>query len=135
MRLLEEIDDVPLQINIVPMIDVIFAILTFFIMSSLFLSRSEGLPVILPKAIMGNVQQQSIPMVVTVDKYGNLALNRQPVKLNEVSTRVRALIPLQQREVVVLINADKLVSHGVVTGVMDELRSVSGVKNAIGTVR
>jgi biopolymer transport protein ExbD len=135
MRLPEEIDDVPLQINIVPMIDVIFAILTFFIMSSLFLSRSEGLPVILPKAIMGNVQQQSIPMVVTVDKYGSLALNRQPVKLNEISTRVRALIPLQQREVVVLINADKLVSHGVVTGVMDELRSVSGVKIAIGTVR
>ncbi|MEK0182078.1 MAG: biopolymer transporter ExbD [Oscillatoriales cyanobacterium] len=135
MRLPEEIDDVPLQINIVPMIDVIFAILTFFIMSSLFLSRSEGLPVILPKAIMGNVQQQSIPLVVTVDKYGSLALNRQPVKLNEVSTRVRALIPLQQREVVVLINADKSVSHGVVTGVMDELRSVSGVKIAIGTVR
>ncbi|WP_377478790.1 MAG: biopolymer transporter ExbD [Microcoleus anatoxicus] len=135
MRLPEEIDDVPLQINIVPMIDVIFAILTFFIMSSLFLSRSEGLPVILPKAIMGNVQQPSIPIVVTVDKYGSLALNRQPVKLDEVSTRVRALIPLQQREVVVLINADKSVSHGVVTGVMDELRSVSGVKIAIGTVR
>ncbi|XZO03740.1 MAG: ExbD/TolR family protein [Microcoleus sp.] len=135
MRLPEENDDVPLQINIVPMIDVIFAILTFFIMSSLFLSRSEGLPVILPKAIMGNVQQQSIPLVVTVDKYGSLAVNRQPVKLNEISTRVRALIPLQQREVVVLINADKSVSHGVVTGVMDELRSVSGVKIAIGTVR
>jgi biopolymer transport protein ExbD len=36
--------------SIVPMIDVIFAILTFFIISSLFLTRSESLPVNLPKA-------------------------------------------------------------------------------------
>ncbi len=135
MRLPEETDDVPLQINIVPMIDVIFAILTFFIMSSLFLSRSEGLPVNLPQAKMGNVQQQSIPVVVTLDKNGNLALNRQPVKLNEISTKVRALIPSKQHEIIVLINADKSVSHGRVTAVMDELRSVSGVKIAIGTVK
>jgi biopolymer transport protein ExbD len=134
MRLPEETDDVPLQINIVPMIDVIFAILTFFIMSSLFLSRSEGLPVNLPQAKMGNVQQPSIPIVVTLDKYGNLALNRQSVKLNEIATKVRALIP-KQKEIVVGINADKSVSHGQVTAVMDELRSVSGVKIAIGTVR
>lgn len=134
MRLPEETDDVPLQINIVPMIDVIFAILTFFIMSSLFLSRSEGLPVNLPQAKMGNVQQQSIPIVVTIDKYGNLALNRQSVKLNEIATKVRALIS-KQKEIVVGINADKSVSHGQVTAVMDELRSVSGVKIAIGTVR
>ena len=134
MHLPEETDDVPLQINIVPMIDVIFAILTFFIISSLFLSRSEGLPVNLPQAKMGNVQQQSIPVVVTIDKYGNLALNRQSVKLNEIATKVRALIS-KQKEIVVGINADKSVSHGQVTAVMDELRSVSGVKIAIGTVR
>lgn len=42
--------DIPPQINIVPMIDVIFAILTFFIMSTLFLGRFEGLAVSLPQA-------------------------------------------------------------------------------------
>jgi biopolymer transport protein ExbD len=42
MRLPDE-PEMAVQINIVPMIDVIFAILTFFIMSSLFLSRVEGL--------------------------------------------------------------------------------------------
>ncbi len=49
MRLPDE-PDMPSQINIVPMIDVIFAILTFFIMSTLYLTRSEGLPVNLPTA-------------------------------------------------------------------------------------
>lgn len=47
MRLPEE-PDLPPRINIVPMIDVIFAILVFFMVSSLSLTRSEGLPVNLP---------------------------------------------------------------------------------------
>lgn len=38
------------EINILPMIDVIFAILAFFIVSTLFLTRTEGLPVNLPEA-------------------------------------------------------------------------------------
>ena len=42
--------DVPAQINIVPMIDVIFAILTYSVMSILFSTRSQGLPVNLPQA-------------------------------------------------------------------------------------
>ncbi|MEM7594128.1 MAG: biopolymer transporter ExbD, partial [Cyanobacteria bacterium P01_A01_bin.83] len=43
MHLPEELDQPP-KINILPMIDVIFAILVFFIVSSLYLTRSEGLP-------------------------------------------------------------------------------------------
>lgn len=42
MRLPDE-PDPPLQINVVPLSDVMFALLTFFIMSTLFLTRSEGL--------------------------------------------------------------------------------------------
>ena len=38
MRVPDEADT-PAQINIVPMIDVIFAILTFFVMSTLFVTR------------------------------------------------------------------------------------------------
>jgi len=48
MRLPDE-PEIPTAINIVPMIDVIFAILAFFIMSTLFLTRSEGLSVNLPQ--------------------------------------------------------------------------------------
>ena len=55
MRLPDEPESIP-QINIVPLIDVTFAILTFFIVSSLSLSKSEGLPVNLPKASTSQVQ-------------------------------------------------------------------------------
>jgi biopolymer transport protein ExbD len=40
--------EIPPQINILPLIDVVFSLLTFFILSSLFLSSPEGVPVNLP---------------------------------------------------------------------------------------
>lgn len=132
MRLPEE-PDMPPQINIVPMIDVIFALLTFFIMSSLSLTRSAGLPVNLPKATTAQTQSQS-PIVVTVNQQGQLALNRQPAQLGDLQTRIRALMG-NTRSALVVINADERVSHGQVIAVMDQLRQIPGVKLAIAAQR
>ncbi|TAF07589.1 MAG: biopolymer transporter ExbD [Nostocales cyanobacterium] len=131
MRLPDE-PDIPAQINIVPMIDVIFAILTFFIMSTLFLTRSEGLPVNLPKAATTKSQAAAKSITVTVDQTGNISLDRQPVTLNALPEAVRDLMG-NNPEVVVIINADKNASHGQVVGVMDRLRQVQGAKLAIAT--
>lgn len=119
------------QINIVPMIDVIFAILTFFIMSTLFLTRSEGLPVNLPAAKTAESQAQN-QLVVTIDAGGNLALNRQSTTLEGLDAQIRSLAAAGQPPLVV-INADKAVAHGAVVNVMDRLRAIAGVRLAIAT--
>ena len=132
MRLPEE-PDIPPQIYIVPMIDVIFALLTFFILSTLYLTRSEGLPVNLPKAVTGQTQPQT-QIVVTISQQGQLALNRQPIGLDALAGQVKALIgPNQQAQVV--ISADERVTHGQVVAVMDRLRRVAGVRLAIATTQ
>lgn len=123
----------PPQINIVPMIDVIFAILTFFIMSTLFLSRTEGLPVNLPKASSGQ-GQPTTQIVVTIDSQGQLFLNQQPSTLEALNGQVQSLVG-NRPQLVVIINADQQVSHGRVVLVMDQLRRIPQVKLAIATVR
>ncbi|UBF28347.1 biopolymer transporter ExbD [Kovacikia minuta CCNUW1] len=128
MRLPEEPDVSP-QINIVPMIDVIFALLTFFIMSTLYLSRSTGLPVSLPNASTTESQTKS-EIVVTIDQKGQISLNQQSVLLNDLPAQVRTLKGNHQ-QALVIINADARVSHGQVITVMDQLRSIQGVKLAI----
>lgn len=132
MRLPEE-PDIPPQINIVPMIDVIFALLTFFIMSSLYLTRSAGLPVNLPKAATAQTQSQN-QIVVTINRQGQLSLNRQPAQLGDLQTRISALKG-NNPSVLVVINADERVSHGQVIAVMDRLRAISGVRLAIAAQR
>jgi biopolymer transport protein ExbD len=132
MRLPDE-PDIPPQINIVPMIDVIFAILTFFIMSTLFLSRLEGLSVNLPKATSSQTQR-SARVTLTIDKQGQIALDRQSIQLEGLDSAVRALIQPNQ-EMVVVLNADEAVNHGRVVEVMDRLRQIKQVKLAIATRR
>ena len=58
MRLPEEADSSRSGVNILPMIDVIFAILAFFVLSTLYLTRAEGLPVNLPQAVTATPQNQ-----------------------------------------------------------------------------
>jgi biopolymer transport protein ExbD len=132
MRLPDE-PDLPPQINIVPMIDVIFAILTFFIVSTLYLTRSEGLPVSLPGAVTTQVQPQA-RIVVTLNRQGQLFLNRQPTQLQDLKSKVQSLIT-PNRSALVVINADKSASYGQFVTVMDQLRSIQGIRLAIGTER
>ncbi|MBD2463181.1 biopolymer transporter ExbD [Oscillatoria sp. FACHB-1407] len=131
MNIPDDLEDSP-QINIVPMIDVIFAILTFFIMASLFLSRSEGLPVNLPQAQTAQSQQQS-KLTVTIDEQGNVFLDRQPIQVEDVAAQVKTIIGDQEH--LVVINADEKVEHGRVVAVMDQLRSLEGVKLGISAQR
>ncbi len=131
MKLPEE-PDIPAQINIVPMIDVIFAILAFFIMSSLFLTKLEGLPVNLPKASSAQQQQATEPITVTIDQLGTISLNRKPTNIDNLETQIKKVAGANQ-ERLVIINADENVTHGKVIAVMDRLREIPGVRLAIAT--
>ena len=131
MRLPDEAD-VPAQINIVPMIDVIFAILTFFIMSTLFLTRQEGLPVNLPQASSAKQATQPARVTLTVDKAGKLFLNKEPITLDNLEAGVKAKVE-PERPLMVVLNADEGVNHGTIVAVMDKVRLVKGAKLAIAT--
>jgi biopolymer transport protein ExbD len=126
--------DSPPQINIVPMIDVIFAILTFFIMSSLSLVRFEGLTVNLPKSQMVQPQKITVRTVVTVDAKGNLYLDKVPQKIEALSKAIQRFNRPNQ-DLLVVLNADGAVPHSKIVAVMDQVRQVKGAKLAIATQR
>jgi len=125
--------DRPLEISttIVPLMDVVFAILTFFMMSTLFLTRSEGLDVNLPKASQSQSQTQN-RVNVTIFPDGTLALNKQIIPLEQLEAKVRSLMVTTQ-QTVVIISADTKVEHGTVVSVLDQVKKIEGVKVSIAT--
>ena len=131
MRPINEAEDT-FEINLLPMIDVIFSILAFFIISSLFLTRSQGLPVNLPSA--QTAQVESVQLNITIEADGKMFLDRQPIELNELKSALTEKIQ-SDSESVVVINADEKVEHGVVVKVMDRLRQVPGATMAIAADR
>ena len=130
MRLPED-PDLPPQIYLAPLIDVVFALLTFFITSTLYLTQSQGLPVALPKAVTAESQKVA-QIVVTIDQQGAIALDKQPIIIDTLPAAVRESLS-KNRQAVVVINADERVPHGKVITVMDRLRSIPGIRLAIAT--
>ncbi|MBE9158864.1 biopolymer transporter ExbD [Nodosilinea sp. LEGE 06152] len=128
---LPEDPELPIQINIVPMIDVVFAVLAFFILSSLLLTRNEGLLVALPSAETAEAQAQR-QVVVTLNANGEVFVGNRAVTDEQLLEAIRTLGTLKDGGLIV-IQADQSVSHGRVVAVMDRLRSLPGVQLAIAT--
>jgi biopolymer transport protein ExbD len=132
MRLPSESDRTPdINVNVVALVDVLFAILTFFIITSLTLTRNEGLPVNLPTAATGKSQAQT-QIVISLTTDGKILLNRQPIDYLSLVTKIQSLV-VKDRQTLAIINADERVEHGRVVEIMDRVRQISGLKLAIAT--
>ncbi|MEB3360476.1 MAG: biopolymer transporter ExbD [Synechococcales bacterium] len=132
MRVLDdESDDDSMEINILPMIDVIFAILSFFIVSTLFLTRFEGLPVNLPSSETAEPQPEAT-FTITLDKDGQLYLNRQEIQIETLRSIIQQQINPGQGAIVV-IHGDEEADYGQVIKVMDQVRLIEGARLGMAT--
>ena len=119
------------QINILPMIDIIFAILSFFIISSLFLTRIDSIEVNLPKSSTA-VREKNRPQIITVDNNEKIYFKSNEISLKNISALIRKNI-LNSEEPLVILRADNSVQHGLIINLLDELRSIENLKIGIST--
>ena len=119
------------QINILPMIDIIFAILSFLIVSSLYLTKVDTIPIDLPKAST-SVRPDKNFITISIDKSGNLFINKIRTELQDL--KVKLINLNNENKNLVVLYADKNISHGYVISVLDVLRSIDGLKLAISTI-
>jgi biopolymer transport protein ExbD len=117
------------RIEIIPMIDTIFFLLVFFMISTLSMSQFKGMPVNLPKAASGQ-QAPAESAAITIDKDGRLFLNQQAIDKAALGEALSQQLT-KNAEMLVVINADDGVQHGQVVEVMDIARSANVAKMAI----
>ena len=119
------------SINILPMIDIIFAILSFFIISSLYLTRIDSIKVNLPKSSTA-VREQNKPQIITVDSNERIYFNSNEISLNNIYAIIRTNIENIQ-EPIVILRADTSVKHGIIVNLLDELRKIDNLNVCIST--
>ena len=119
------------RIEIIPMIDVIFFLLVFFMISTLSMTINRGLPVNLPTAATSQKDARD-NVSLTVMQDGKIFLNKEQVTLQDMGPRVKAALAADPR-LAVVINADGQVLHSTVVDILDELRQagVSGLAIAV----
>ena len=113
------------QFMIIPMIDIIFFLLVFFMMNSLQTVAQKALSVQLPQAQNASNQVQ-MPVIITVDEVGHITMDNRPVTIDEASQVMTGRMAANPNAAVIL-QADKRTAHGQVVAVMDMLKT-AGVK-------
>ena len=119
------------KLMIIPMIDIIFFLLVFFMMNTLDMIHQKTLPIDLPQA--KSVQQaDNLPLSVTILADGRISMEETIVSFDELSQNMIHRIH-ENKDSVVVLRADKIVEHGRVVEVMDILKEAGVKKLAIAT--
>jgi len=109
------------RIEIIPLIDVIFFLLATFVLFTLSLQKSGGLPVELPKADSGEAQRPEEAVTVSLTKEGTIAWDKEPVTLDEFIMRLQAYKSIEP-DPRILLNGDEDVLFTQARYVIDEIR-------------
>ena len=105
------------QLDIAPLIDIVFLLLIFFMLTSSFIFQ-PGIKINLPKAITSEViHEKSLIILVTANNY--IYLNDRVITMSELSSRLR--IAAKENKPL-LIKADRRASLGKVVEVWDMCR-------------
>jgi biopolymer transport protein ExbD len=119
------------RIEIIPMIDVIFFLLVFFMVSSLAMTRINSMPVSLPKTSTSpEALQQKV--ILTIQKNGALFINRAPTTLEQLGTQL-AYEMRHDPQGTVIVNADQGTEYGKVVQAMDRAKQIGVRKFALAT--
>ena len=104
-----------LVINITSMIDVIFLLLIFFLVTSTF-SEQPGLKIELP-SVRGSATSTAEQLVLYVTQSGNIFLNQHQVSRAELPDRLRRAA--RKERLTLLLKADRRASYGLIVELMD----------------
>lgn len=116
-------------LDLTPMVDVVFLLIIFFMVSTTFITLESGLPVDLPQASSAEAQPEGLP-TVTIDASERIYLAGSEVDEASLVPALQALLREQDRDVVVL-RADQSVSHGLTVRVMDAIKRAGATRMAI----
>ena len=116
-----------LEINLVPLIDVLLVIIIFLIVSATF-ARTSELQINLPTAEANVSQQKPLVITVEVDAGGRYMVNGEEVQGAEVNAIASALTKAGgdgKEEPTIVINADAKSTHQSVVNVMEAARQAN----------
>lgn len=119
------------ELNLVPMMDVLMTVLTFFIVISMTLTGQQISNVRLPQSVDGTDGESPeatvkiTPLTVGLDKDGNLVLDNQQVTFTEVGQRIRTYFA-ENPEGKIILKADRELSYATVATLLTDLRAIGG---------
>ena len=110
------------EVNMTPMLDIVFILLIFFIVTATFL-QEQGIDMRPPPPSDEDTPDQDNPVIlVQVDEDNRVFVNREPTSVDRVPAAVSRFLAEAPRSAV-LIEVDNTADHGVVVQIYDDMLS------------
>jgi biopolymer transport protein TolR len=109
------------DINVTPFVDVMLVLLIIFMVTAPMMM--QGVDVNLPQTTTKSIKTKEDPLILTVNKEGEIYLEEHKIKLEDLETKVKTIFKYR-RDKEILLKADKDLPYGMVINVM------AGVKRA-----
>lgn len=119
------------SLNITPLIDVVLLLLIFFMISTTFVVQ-PGINVNLPQTVTSEKQIRK-DIVIIITKDNTIYINEKKIDLRDVLKEFKAEHE-KNRDALLIIKADKKVSHGEVVNIMDLAKQAGISSMAIATI-
>ena len=114
------------EVNLIPMMDVLMTVLTFFIVISMTLTIEQGVEVELPNSSeSAAVAAGPDPLIVQLDPQGQLLVNNQPASKEQLSPQIQSYLGSNKEGFVVLQASPDLPYQDVVR-LLGDLKEVGG---------
>ena len=126
------------EVNLTPLIDVVFLLLIFFMVSTTF-DRHATLKVALPESSVKTSQKQDESLVLSIDAKGNYFLNDRQIVNQSLDTLMQALKrtigdEAAIKETALVLRADANTPHQAVVRAMDAASQLGLTKLSIATI-
>ncbi|MDF7808190.1 biopolymer transporter ExbD [Pontiellaceae bacterium B12219] len=124
-------DDTEAVVDISPLIDCVFILLIFFIVTTTFVEET-GVEVDKPQAA-SSVQLEKTSIMIAITGNGEIVYGGNEIGISGIRPLVKRM--MQKEEVPVIIQADQNVMSGLMVRVIDEAKLAGAVKVSIATLK
>jgi biopolymer transport protein ExbD len=131
MRFKRSMENEP-ALGIAPLVDIVFLLLIFFMLTSHF-DIASGIRISLPKAASRIFEQEKEKVTVVMDGKGSIYLEGKKISDNDLRKRLQFLVDKKDM-IHLVLQADKDARHGRVVQIMDLAKS-SGIRSIIIAAR
>ena len=107
------------------MADIIFLLLIFFMVTTIF-KMEEGLPITLPRAASGSDQERERLIHIWADRYSRISINDKLVTVDNINAIIANRLA-ENRSLIVAFNVDHRTRYGLVSDIIEQLKEANAV--------
>lgn len=117
------------EINMVPLIDVMLVLLVIFIITAPMVTQSVSLTLPKTSNIVETAEDKLVPQIIEITKEGDVLLNKSPVMLEELKSRLLSLkTEMATDDLLIQLNIDETIPYDMVAKTLIEIKNANIAK-------